>query len=202
MAGRPSSLITHSAFRPRSDPPPSAGTPILRKSFMASRIPRLTEEVPGSTLRRRELPPGSVAYGQRLKVNRAGCMPAWGRSRGGGRREHACRRLLGLIACLVWCTGVERWLRVIFDDQLNRFSRYGPVDPPGQRQGHVDTGRDTRAADERFIKDDTAGADGDAHRGQDVPERPVRGGSSAGEDPGGGVDAGAGADRGHPRRVL
>src|SRR5262249_13623391 len=70
--GRPSSLITHSAFRPISHPPPSAGTPILRKSFMASRISRLTKEVPGSTLRRRELPAGSVAYGQRLKVDRAG----------------------------------------------------------------------------------------------------------------------------------
>src|SRR5215831_2836103 len=72
MAGRPSSLITHSAFRPISDRPPSAGTPILRKAFMASRISRLTKEVPGSSLRRRELPAGSVAYGQRLKVDRAG----------------------------------------------------------------------------------------------------------------------------------
>jgi len=41
MAGRLSPLITHSAFRPISDPQPSAGTPILRKSFMASRIPGL-----------------------------------------------------------------------------------------------------------------------------------------------------------------
>jgi hypothetical protein len=57
----------------------------------------------------------------------------------------------------VWCAGVERWLRVIFDDQLNRFGCRGPVDPPGQRQRHVDTGRDTRAVDERFIKDDAAG---------------------------------------------
>ena len=102
-----------------------------------------------------------------------GCTRVWERSRGGGGREHCARCLLGLITCLVWCAGVERWLRVIFDDQLNRFGRRGPVDPRGQRQRHVDTGRDTRAADERLIKDNATGADVDAHRGQDVPERLV-----------------------------
>src|SRR5262249_5618164 len=188
MAGKPSSLITNRAFRLISDPPPSAGTPILRKSFMASRIPRLTEEVPGSTLRCRELPPGSVAYGQRLKMNRAGCTLARGRLRGGGSRENLARCLHDLVARFVWCAGVERWLRVILDDQLNRFGHCRPVDPPGQRQGQVDTGRDARAADERLIKDNAAGADVDAHRGQDVAECPVCSGSPAGQDPGGGVD--------------
>src|SRR5205823_13735494 len=71
MVGRPSSLITQSAFRSMSDPPPSVGTQILRKSFMAS-----SETCEGGA---QAALSGAVnclvdpvAYGQRLTVNRTG----------------------------------------------------------------------------------------------------------------------------------
>ena len=109
MAGRPSSLITHNAFRPISDPPPSAGTPVPRKSFIASRIPGLTEEVPGSALRRRGLPPGSSGIQPALESG-----PRWLARRRTSRRVKEARADHKVRASSGMSERDEEWLEPVF----------------------------------------------------------------------------------------
>src|SRR5262245_20256210 len=63
MAGRPSSLTTHSALRLAPDSLPAAGTPVRRTLFMASRIPGLAKAALDGVVNCLLDP---VAYGQRF----------------------------------------------------------------------------------------------------------------------------------------
>lgn len=55
---------------------------------------------------------------------------------------------------LVWVAGVEWWLGVVFDCQLDHFGPFAPTDFSGQPECEVDAGRDTCCGDQFAVAND------------------------------------------------
>ncbi len=77
----------------------------------------------------------------------------------GGRDHDAHGATLGRLVDFLKGTGLEWRLGVVLDDELQCLGQLAPVNALGERQGHVDPGRDPGAADVIALPDHAVGDD-------------------------------------------
>src|SRR5919106_830408 len=98
--------------------------------------------------------------------------------------------------------GVEGWVGVVLDPQLDRLGDLGAGLAADQVEGHVEAGGDAGGGDRLAVLDEAAADRVGPELPQALEEEPVRGCPLALQQAGGAEDQRAGADRGRPLGPL
>src|SRR5919202_1653902 len=184
-SGRRSLTTTSAGDQPARSRPETSVSPMTPPPRMAtvSATRSSSPSVDGAQATRRD--PGPLR----------GFRPAASGGDGGPAGEQRAGDLSG---CARRGTGCVRRLRRVLESELDRLGRRVPGDLPGERERHVDAGRDARGGDVLAVAHHSF-VDGDGPEGRQLlADQPVRRRTPARQQPGGGEQQGPGADRRRP----